>query len=90
MNSHFSYRGSAPRTKERIRKKKYEIERCNTDKCNSDHNETFLCFHSERWKLRQKKESTVRVFSNCMRKMRRREAYMCGIYLMYIELQIQK
>jgi len=28
-------------------------------KYNSDENEAFLCFHSERCKLRRKKESTV-------------------------------
>ena len=45
----------------------------------------------ERWKLRQKrKESVIRVLSNYTKKMRKREIYMCGIYFMYIELQIWK
>lgn len=80
MNSHFSYRGSALRTKERIRKMKYEIERCNPDKCNSDHNETFPCFHSERWKLRQKK----RIDRSSILKLYEKDEKKGSIYVWYI------
>jgi len=39
-----------------------------------------LRFHSERWKLRRKKRIDRSSIQNYIRKMRKGERYICGIY----------
>lgn len=68
----------------KIRMKKNERERSNPNKSNSDHNEAFLGFHSERWKVKKKKKGIDRssiVFQIARKKNNKRGQIDMCIYL---------